>query len=81
MEIASLIVILVCSPNYLKNPYLLAKLVEVMFTCDPAIQHRTPGFSKLLYDHRLSLDHLMPSLMKFYTGELVKVVAYFTYKW
>lgn len=68
-DIITLLVILVCSPTYIKNPYLLAKLVEIMFTTNPAIQNGTPGFCRQIYEHRIALDHLMPSLMNFYVGK------------
>ena len=70
-DIVTLIVILVCSPTYIKNPYLLAKLVEIMFTVNPLIQNTAKDFCDQLYCHRIALDHLMPSLMRFYVGTYV----------
>ncbi|KAF6038955.1 hypothetical protein EB796_002739 [Bugula neritina] len=65
-DIITLLVTLICSPAYIKNPYLLAKLVEVMFTANPSIQNSTNEFCRQIYEHPIALDHLMASLMIFY---------------
>ncbi|XP_075459667.1 ubiquitin conjugation factor E4 B isoform X2 [Ascaphus truei] len=66
-DVATFLVILLCNQNYIRNPYLVAKLVEVMFVTNPAIQHRTQKFFELIESHPLSTKLLVPSLMKFYT--------------
>ncbi|XP_018408124.1 PREDICTED: ubiquitin conjugation factor E4 B isoform X2 [Nanorana parkeri] len=66
-DIATFLVVLLCNQNYIRNPYLVAKLVEVMFVTNPAIQHRTQKFFESIEGHPLSVKLLVPSLMKFYT--------------
>ncbi|KAE8591758.1 hypothetical protein XENTR_v10018566 [Xenopus tropicalis] len=68
-DVATFLVVLLCNQNYIRNPYLVAKLVEVMFVTNPAIQHRTQKFFEMIESHPLSTKLLVPSLMKFYTGE------------
>ncbi|XP_053308120.1 ubiquitin conjugation factor E4 B isoform X1 [Spea bombifrons] len=66
-DVATFLVVLLCSQNYVRNPYLVAKLVEVMYVTNPAIQHRTQKFFEMIEGHPLSIKLLVPSLMKFYT--------------
>ncbi|CAN2388081.1 Ubiquitination factor E4B [Pristimantis euphronides] len=66
-DVATFLVVLLCNQNYIRNPYLVAKLVEVMFVTNPAIQHRTQKFFEMIEGHPLSTKLLVPSLMKFYT--------------
>ncbi|XP_075695419.1 ubiquitin conjugation factor E4 B isoform X1 [Rhinoderma darwinii] len=66
-DVATFLVVLLCNQNYIRNPYLVAKLVEVMFVTNPAIQHRTQKFFEMIEGHPLSIKLLVPSLMKFYT--------------
>ncbi|XP_040182344.1 ubiquitin conjugation factor E4 B isoform X1 [Rana temporaria] len=66
-DIGTFLVVLLCNQNYIRNPYLVAKLVEVMFVTNPAIQHRTQKFFEMIEGHPLSVKLLVPSLMKFYT--------------
>ena len=37
-RILQLLIVFVCSPGYTNNPYLVAKLVEVMFYFNPSVQ-------------------------------------------
>lgn len=60
--------VFICSQNYIRNPYLIAKLVEVLFVTNPAVQLRTQRFSEMMENHPLSVKQLVPALMKFYTG-------------
>ena len=62
------LVVMLCNQNYIRNPYLVAKLVEVMFMTNPAVQPRTQKFFEMIENHPLSTKLLVPSLMKFYTG-------------
>ncbi|KFP75349.1 Ubiquitin conjugation factor E4 B, partial [Acanthisitta chloris] len=55
-DIVMFLVVMLCNQNYIRNPYLVAKLVEVMFMTNPMIEN-----------HPLSTKLLVPSLMKFYT--------------
>lgn len=68
-DLITLLIVFVCSQHYITNPYLLAKLVEVMFVLNPNIQKHTEHINNLLLEHTLALDHLVPALMKFYTGK------------
>ncbi|XP_030589580.1 ubiquitin conjugation factor E4 B isoform X2 [Archocentrus centrarchus] len=66
-DIVTFLVVFICSQNYIRNPYLIAKLVEVLFVTNPAVQPRTQRFSEMMENHPLSVKHLVPALMKFYT--------------
>nr|XP_032817895.1 ubiquitin conjugation factor E4 B isoform X2 [Petromyzon marinus] len=66
-DLATFLLVFVCSHTYLRNPYLLAKLVEVLFVLNPSVQPRTTRFHEMLENHQLGTRHLAPSLMKFYT--------------
>lgn len=68
-DIVTFLVVFICSQNYIRNPYLIAKLVEVLFVTNPAVQPRTQRFSEMMENHPLSVKQLVPALMKFYTGE------------
>ncbi|XP_005986019.1 ubiquitin conjugation factor E4 B isoform X1 [Latimeria chalumnae] len=66
-DIVTFLIVMICSQNYIRNPYLIAKLVEVMFVTNPAVQPRTQKFFEMMESHPLSTKLLVPSLMKFYT--------------
>ncbi|KAI2649655.1 Ubiquitin conjugation factor E4 B [Labeo rohita] len=66
-DIVTFLVVFICSQNYIKNPYLIAKLVEVLFVTNPAVQPRTQRFFEMMESHPLSVNQLVPALMKFYT--------------
>uniref|UniRef100_A0A1A7YJG2 Ubiquitin conjugation factor E4 B n=1 Tax=Iconisemion striatum TaxID=60296 RepID=A0A1A7YJG2_9TELE len=66
-DVVTFLVVFICSQNYIRNPYLIAKLVEVLFVTNPAVQPRTQRFSEMMENHPLSIKHLVPALMKFYT--------------
>ena len=66
-RILHLLIVLVCSNNYIGNPYLLAKLVEVIFVMNPAVQPRSQNLNEKFLMHPLALQHLVPALMNFYT--------------
>lgn len=63
------LIVLVCSPQYMNNPYLVAKLVEVMFMASPSIQPYTETLHAQILSHRLAEQHLAIALVKFYTGK------------
>lgn len=67
-DIISMIVVFVCSYGYLQNPYLAAKLVEIMYVINPAVQPNTTKLNETLLNHSLAVRHLVPALMSFYTG-------------
>ncbi|GCB65980.1 ubiquitin conjugation factor E4 B isoform X2 [Scyliorhinus torazame] len=66
-EVVTFLVVFICSQNYIRNPYLIAKLVEVMFVTNPAVQPRTQKFYEIMENHPLATKQLVPALMKFYT--------------
>ncbi|KAK5619426.1 Ubiquitin conjugation factor E4 B [Crenichthys baileyi] len=66
-DVVTFLVVFICSQHYIRNPYLIAKLVEVLFVTNPAVQPRTQRFSEMMENHPLSIKHLVPALMKFYT--------------
>lgn len=68
-DIVMFLVVMLCNQNYIRNPYLVAKLVEVMFMTNPSVQPRTQKFFEMIENHPLSTKLLVPSLMKFYTGK------------
>ncbi|XP_072101437.1 ubiquitin conjugation factor E4 B isoform X1 [Mobula birostris] len=66
-DVVTFLVVFICSQNYIRNPYLIAKLVEVMFVTNPAVQPRTQKFYEMMENHPLATKQLVPALMKFYT--------------
>lgn len=62
------ILVCICSPAAFKNPYLIAKLIEVLFVLNPSIQPKTELLNSMMMSHSLSITHLPSALMKFYTG-------------
>ncbi|XP_041062283.1 ubiquitin conjugation factor E4 B isoform X2 [Carcharodon carcharias] len=66
-DVVTFLVVFICSQNYIRNPYLIAKLVEVVFVTNPAVQPRTQKFYEIMENHPLATKQLVPALMKFYT--------------
>ncbi|XP_035825781.1 ubiquitin conjugation factor E4 B [Aplysia californica] len=62
-----LMLVMLCSPAYIRNPYLTAKLVEVLFVLQPSIQPKTEQLNSELLMSEIAVNNLVPSLMKFYT--------------
>ena len=65
-----LMLVMLCSPAYIKNPYLTAKIVEVMFVLQPAIQPKTEQLNTEILMSEIGANNLVPSLMRFYTGRV-----------
>ena len=61
------LIVMICSPNYISNPYLTAKFIEVMFVSSPILHNYTQEFYVQILSHSLAEVHLARSLMKFYT--------------
>lgn len=61
------LLVTICSSSMIKNPYLVAKLVEVVFVILPSIQPRCEMLYLRLMNHNISQTVLPSSLMKFYT--------------
>ncbi|KAF4524156.1 hypothetical protein B566_EDAN010611 [Ephemera danica] len=61
------LLLMVCCPTLVRNPYLVAKLIEVLFVISSGAQaHRDPLHTRLMA-HSLYVSHLPSYLMKFYT--------------
>ncbi|XP_060521992.1 ubiquitin conjugation factor E4 B [Cylas formicarius] len=61
------LLVTICSSNMIKNPYLVAKLVEVVFVIIPQIQPKCELLYNRMLSHHISRTVLPSSLMKFYT--------------
>jgi ubiquitin conjugation factor E4 B len=59
---------MIASPSYINNPYLIAKLVELMFVTTPGVQNNQQqhGLFDLFLDQPLSVSSLSPSLIRIY---------------
>ena len=63
------ILVAVCTPSYFKNPYLVSKLIEILFVINPAVQDRTQELYLRMISHPVAEEFLPSALMKFYTGK------------
>jgi ubiquitin conjugation factor E4 B len=61
------LIILCNTTNLIKNPYLVAKLVEVLFTSCPMIQPQAKYFHDLLVNYPFAENTLVSAVMKFYS--------------
>ncbi|XP_026280818.1 ubiquitin conjugation factor E4 B isoform X1 [Frankliniella occidentalis] len=61
------LLVVVCAPHCIRNPYLVAKIVEVLFVVNPGIQSRTETLHSRVMSHPIAIAHLPSYLMKFYT--------------
>ncbi|XP_074654460.1 ubiquitin conjugation factor E4 B-like [Tubulanus polymorphus] len=66
-HIITFLIMMICSYHYIGNPYLAAKLIEVMFVLNPFVQPRTEHLHEMILTHPLALEHLVPALVCFYT--------------
>ncbi|GBC03242.1 hypothetical protein RclHR1_05020019 [Rhizophagus clarus] len=64
-ELVIFIITFLKSSSYIKNPYLKAKLVEILFYYTIRNENEG-GIGSILNTHPVSLGHLMSSLMSFY---------------
>ncbi|KAB7497984.1 Ubiquitin conjugation factor E4 B [Armadillidium nasatum] len=65
-SIIALIIVVLCSPNHIKNPYLTAKFAEVLFMLTPSVQPQVGDLHERFLLH--PIGRLLPvSLMRFYT--------------
>ncbi|KAK2710160.1 hypothetical protein QYM36_013732 [Artemia franciscana] len=65
-SVLSCLLVLIATPHYVSNPYLIAKLVEVLFMLNPHVTPRTENLYMKLMTHILSTTLLPAALMKFY---------------
>lgn len=66
-QMTQLLLVLLCSQKYMRNPYLTAKLVEVIYVLQPSIQTKTEQLNTELLMSDIAVHSLVPSLMRFYT--------------
>ncbi|CAI2184476.1 10404_t:CDS:10 [Funneliformis geosporum] len=66
-ELIIFIITFLKSSSYIKNPYLKAKFVEILFYYTSRNENEG-GMGVILNSHPISLEHLMSSLMTFYVG-------------
>ncbi|GAB6019792.1 Ubiquitin conjugation factor E4 B [Chamberlinius hualienensis] len=63
---STFLVIFVSSQHYISNPYLIAKLVEVIFATTPTVQSSAGCLHQRILNHPIAAKYLAPALMKFY---------------
>ncbi|XP_066601539.1 ubiquitin conjugation factor E4 B [Prorops nasuta] len=61
------LLVVICTPHCIRNPYLIAKIIEVLFVINPSIQGRTETLHDQVMAHPISKTYLASYLMKFYT--------------
>ncbi|OXU26331.1 hypothetical protein TSAR_003121 [Trichomalopsis sarcophagae] len=61
------LLVLICAQDCIRNPYLIAKLIEVLFVINASVQGRAENLHKQVMAHPLSSLLLASNLMKFYT--------------
>jgi len=61
------LLVCVCHPHYFSNPYLVSKLIEVLFVVNPAVQEKTATLYSKIMGHPICEEHLPSALMRFYT--------------
>ena len=65
--VCQLIQVCVCHPHFFRNPYLVSKLIEVIYMHSPDVQGTsTPLFEKIITPSS-SEQFLLPALLDFYT--------------
>ncbi|KAM5581292.1 putative ubiquitin conjugation factor E4 [Rosa sericea] len=69
-EFMNFIIMFMASPEYIRNPYLRAKMVEVLNCLMPRPSHQSPAATaaaaSLFEGHQLSLEYLVRNLLKLY---------------
>lgn len=85
-SIVTWLLTLVCAPHLIKNPYLTAKLVEVLFVISPSIQQTTTKIYNMVMSHELTQTSLISALMRFYvdvetTGQSTEFYDKFTIRY
>ncbi|XAR71279.1 Ubiquitin--protein ligase [Bertholletia excelsa] len=64
-DFMNFIIMFMASPNYIRNPYLRAKMVEVL-NCWMPRRSGSSGTATLFEGHQLSLEYLIRNLLKLY---------------
>lgn len=65
-DLVLFLIVFVSSNSYFSNPYLVAKIIEVIFVSSPILHTFTERFYLRIMSHPLAQTHLPPALMKFY---------------
>lgn len=74
-EIMTLSITFLTNSEYIKNPYLKAKLVSLLFHGTWPVYHRTKGvIGDSLTNEKFANDNLLHALMKFYIGKTPHLV-------
>jgi ubiquitin conjugation factor E4 B len=79
-DFMNFIIMFMASPEYVRNPYLRAKMVEVLNCWMPRSSSSSSATSTLFEGHQLSLEYLVRNLLKLYvdiefTGSHTQVIA------
>lgn len=57
----------ICLPNLIKNPYLVAKIIEVLFVINLSVPLKLKNVYEKFMDHPMSQTYLPSAMMRFYT--------------
>ncbi|KAG1651915.1 Ubiquitin conjugation factor E4 B [Nymphon striatum] len=66
-DFITFLLLVICNPSYISNPYAVSKFVEILFVINPAVSVSTTRMHNMVQRHFLSPQNLAPSLMMFYT--------------
>uniref|UniRef100_A0AC34QY04 U-box domain-containing protein n=1 Tax=Panagrolaimus sp. JU765 TaxID=591449 RepID=A0AC34QY04_9BILA len=66
LDLPQQLLLFLCSTHYLKNPFLAAKVVDVVFSICPEINPGLAGLHHSLVSTPLATERLVPSMIKFY---------------
>lgn len=58
---------MLCHTHFFSNPYLVSKLVEVLFVVNPQVQEKTGEIYSRIMTHPICAEFLPGALMRFYT--------------
>uniref|UniRef100_A0A914X9X9 Ubiquitin conjugation factor E4 B n=1 Tax=Plectus sambesii TaxID=2011161 RepID=A0A914X9X9_9BILA len=65
-ELPQQLLVFICSTHYLKNPFMAAKVVDVLFMISPIYNPQAQSLHQNVINSPLALRRLFPSLVKFY---------------
>ena len=69
----------ICSTHYYKNPYLVSRILEVLYVINPSILESAEALHARFMSHPISEEYLPSALMKFYTGRMASKIIYLTF--
>ena len=69
----------ICSTHYYKNPYLVSRILEVLYVINPSILESAEALDARFMSHPISEEYLPSALMKFYTGRMASKIIYLTF--